>query len=101
MDVPEDGRYRKSDPTGPPPQTADVVSPHKVRPAKVQDNSGARVHPDLPQPERCTDGGADSNLGVIVTATDVDGDVLKYRLTGTHDAQFDMAPEDGRNHRRR
>ena len=63
-------------------KTAEFVSIHPVRPAKVEDNTA---------PEFATtaitrdiqEGGADRNVGAPVTATDADGDVRNYTPTGT------------------
>ena len=63
-------------------KTAEFVSLHPVRPAKVEDNTAPEFAPDE-HTRRVQEGSAGRNVGAPVTAMDADGDVRNYTLSGT------------------
>ena len=70
-------------------KTAKFVSPHRVRPAKVDDNAVPKFAPTA-HTRRVQEGPEGMTVGGVVTATDADGDVLNYTLAGTDAARFDI-----------
>ena len=62
-------------------KTADFVSPHRVRPAKVEANSYPEFNPTS-HTRRVQEGESGMTVGAPVTATDADGDVINYTLDG-------------------
>ena len=63
-------------------KTAQFVSPHRVRPARVEDNALPKFAPTA-HARRVQEGPKGMTVGGVVKATDADGDVLNYTLTGT------------------
>ena len=63
-----------------PNKTAEFVSPHRVKAAKVEDNA-LPVFAPTDQVRRVHEGPKGMEVGAPVTATDADGDELNYTLT--------------------
>ena len=74
-------------------KTAEFVSLHPVRPAKVEDNTVPEFAPDE-HTRRIQEGGADRNVGAPVTATDADGDVRNYTVVSSTPQVGDASDED-------
>ena len=68
-------------------KTAEFVSPHRVRPAKVNQNSLPEFAPTSIERE-VQEGPNGMVVGAPVTATDSDGDVRNYTLVGTDAGSF-------------
>ena len=73
---------------------ADFVSPYRVRPAKVEDNSVPEFSPTA-HTRRVHEGKAGMEVGAPVTATDADGDVRNYRISTNDTDAFEIDPETG------
>ena len=70
-------------------KTAEFVSPHTVKAAKVEDNSLPVFAPTAVARD-VQEGPAGRNVGAPVTATDADGDVRNYTLGGDDVASFEI-----------